>query len=248
MPSPKPPRSLSLRDFDSRNDATWRPKRRAASDLAPRAKQLIELMVLGLPDGSRAGMTLADAANVMSIKVSTAREYQHRPNARAYFLQLCTALREGELPANIRAAIAVRDDEKLRGSAAGSRAIIEAAKYIESGGKESGGLNINVGVGLGINGAAIGPGYVVAISQEDVAGAQHVLRQARSTRSLLSDDERESPASVIEHDGAETAPSPEGQPAASPGLQLFRGPVGGFAPLDSRRRRAPPDQLSVDET
>ena len=182
-------------------------------------------------------MSLEEAAAAMGIKIGTAREYMHRPNARSYFLQLCTALREGELPANIRAAIAVRDDKKLQGSAAGSRAIIEAAKYIESGGKESGGLNINVGVGLGINGAAIGPGYVVAISQEDVAGAEQVLRQARSTRSLLD----ESPATVIEGhatDAIEVAPSPEGHSAASPGLQLFRGPVGGFAPLDSRRRRA----------
>jgi hypothetical protein len=226
MPSPKPPRALSLRDFD-RNDATWRPKRRTASDLAPRAKQLVELRVLGSPDGSHPPMSLEEAAAAMGIKVGTAREYTHRPAARSYFMQLCTALREGELPANIRAAIAIRDNKKLKGSAAGSRAIIEAAKYIESGGKESGDLNINVGVGVGVNGATLGPGYMIAISQKDAAGAEQILRQARSTRSVLSDDERESPASVIEHDGAETAPSPDGHSPASRVRVLFKGPVVG---------------------
>jgi hypothetical protein len=245
MPSPTTPRNVSLRDFDG--GGTWKPRRKTASGHPPRAKQLVELMTLGAPDGSRPAMTLPEAA-AMGIKIGTARAYMHLPASRQYFMALCTSIREGEIPRNLMAAIEIRDSKKLKQSAAGARARIEASRYIESGGKDNAGININVGVGVGVNGGALGPGYVIEIAEKDVAGAQQVLRQARSTRSLLSDDGRESPASVIEHDGAETAPSPQSDSAASPGLQLFRGPVGGFAPLDSRRRRGLPDQLPVDET
>jgi hypothetical protein len=184
MPSPKPTRTISLRDFD--RGSTWRPRRKVASGDSPKARQLVELVTLGPPDGSGPALTLPQAAAAMGIKIGTARKYLHLPVARQYFLQLCTALREGEIPANIRAAVEIRDDPKLK-SAAGARARIDAARYIERGGDKAQGMTLNLGMAIGV-GANIAPGYLVTIPQNYADASREILRNAGSTRDVLDDD------------------------------------------------------------
>jgi hypothetical protein len=184
MPSPKPTRTVSLRDFD--RGSTWKPRRKAASAHSPKAKQLVELVTLGPPDGSRPALTLPEAAAAMGIKIGTARKYLHLPVSRQYFLQLCAAIREGEIPANLRAAIEIRDDPKLK-SAAGARARIEAARYIERGGDKAQGVTLNLGMAIGVNGGSIEPGYMVTIPADYADASREILRKAGSTRDVLDD-------------------------------------------------------------
>ena len=129
MPSPRPTRTIVPADLGNRG--TWRPKRQKAAGLPPRAKQLIELMVFGSPDGTQPAMSRAEAATFMRISKNTSRQYAGLPAARSYFNELCARLREGEVPKNIHRAIQISNNDKLLDSAAGSRAIIEANRYIE---------------------------------------------------------------------------------------------------------------------
>lgn len=231
MPSPQPPRSVSLRDFD--RGGTWKPRRKTASGHPPRARQLVELMTLGPPDGSRPGMTLPEAAAAMGIKNGTARSYLHLPASRQMFLQFCAAIREGEIPANLRAAIEIRDNKAMKASAAGSRAIIEAARYIERGGDKAQGVTVNVNTAIGV--ATISPGYMVSISEDQMEAARKLLKRAHSTRSVL-EDVAGSPPPVIDHDGADVPASPQSHPADSAGPAFGHQNVEQYPPLDSRRR------------
>jgi hypothetical protein len=244
MPSPRPQRNVSLRDFDK--GGTWRPRRKTASGHPPRAKQLVELMTLGPPDG-RPAMTLPDAAVAMGIKIGTARAYMHLPASRHLFMQLCTAIREGEIPANLRAAIEIRDSKKMAESAAGNRARIEAARYIERGGDKAGGVTVNVGVGIQTN---ITPGYRVVIPEAYAKASEQILKQARSTRNVIDGDvaegvvvdesaspERGTPTAddVIDRDADQ-------RPASSHGpepFHLFQGPLPLSAKQDAPARAEP---------
>jgi hypothetical protein len=176
MPSPRPHRSLSLRSWDGKD---WRPKRKGAADMPPRAKQLVELMVYGDPEKTGEGPLTFDAAMAaMGIGRRTANGYRNHPRARSYFLELCDRLREGEMPRNLHTAIGIRDDDKMALSAAGNRVRIEASRFIEG---RDGGVIINNNVGVGVN---VTPGYMMDLGAFADAA---LLRQAGSTRMASSD-------------------------------------------------------------
>jgi len=151
MPSPKPPSVVSARDFGTLKG------RRNAPDLPPRARQLVDLRLHGTAE--RPGpMSLDAAAEVMRISVKTARQYAHHPRAQAYYLELARLDREGEYARNTAAAVEIRDDPKMKETAAGAKARIEAAKFLEGGHEQRvGGTVVNLGF-------AIQPGYVIAPS------------------------------------------------------------------------------------
>lgn len=234
MPSPAPSRNISLRDFDK--GGTWKPRRKTASGHPPRAKQLVELLTLGPADG-RPAMTLPEAAAHMGVKIGTARAYLHLPASRQLFLQLCTAIREGEIPANLRVAVEIRDDPNLK-SAAGARAKIEAARYIERGGDKAQGVTVNLGMQIGVNGGNIAPGYLVGIPEEYASAGRRLLQKARSTRDVLDRDgavegtiideavpEASVASETLSVDSVEPAEAAFGRPRYEQ-----------FAPRDSRRR------------
>jgi hypothetical protein len=252
MPSPKPSRSVSLRDFDG--GGTWKPRRKAASGHPPRAKQLVELLTLGPLAGGPA-MTLPEAAAAMGIKIGTARAYLHMPASRQLFMALCTSIREGEIPANLRVAAQIRDDPTLS-SAAGARAKIEAARYLERGGDKAQGTTINLGMAIGVTGGNIAPGYAVTLSAEHVQGARKLLKAAGSKRNLLEDEATD--AVVIEQEAppvrrARSTPVTDTDEGPEPvavrqrhDLQWGRAPDELYPPGDSRHRAPPPSPPIAD--
>ena len=128
MPSPRPSRTPATLS-DGRE---WRPKRVKAETLPRRARQLVELCVLGDPDNPEAGpLTLEQASAKMNIQArTTGRQYQNNPRALAYRNQLLVEVRAGALPKSLHAAISIRDDGEMKKSAAGNRARIEAMRYL----------------------------------------------------------------------------------------------------------------------
>ena len=191
--------------------------------LPPRARELAEKMA--------EGASWEEAATAMGIARSTARTYRKLPAFKSQYLGVLAELRDGERGKNLRTLVEIRDSPKLkdRAGAAGARARIDAVRVLEG---EPGGLTVNVGVGINANFSA---GYLVDVTQHG-AEAERILKQARSTRSLGRDG-GDSVERVIEHDGAETAPTPQPSPVASVEPGFGRRSFEEFPPRDSRRRR-----------
>lgn len=174
MPTLRPPSPLGLRQFPTR-----RAGKRSKGEIPPRVRELIDLMVFGPPEGGEP-MNLKSAAAHMKIKIDTAGQYLRHPLGRARYMELCRMLRDGEHVQNIRAAIDVRDSEVNRETAAGSRARIEAAKYLD-GVHDNGShvVNVNVGVAMSM------PGYLVDTSRYDPSEVAKVLAKAGSRSNVL---------------------------------------------------------------
>jgi hypothetical protein len=183
MPSPRPPRPITRRHFRGAGG-------RKAVPLPPRARQLIELMVIG--HRGSGPLPMEQAAAIMGIKIPTARDYFRRPGAVAYYDQLVTDMRTGERARNVRVAIDIRDDRAMSESAAGNRVRLEAARYID-GEPANGGVTVNVGINNQVS-----PGYVIDVSSvgPDVAAA---LAKAGSHANVL-DLKAEPPAVLPAHE------------------------------------------------
>jgi hypothetical protein len=165
MPSPRPPRTITRRDF--RAPAIGK---RKVQDIPPRARQLIELMTWE-------NLRLDEAAARMGIKSSTARQYHALPGSRRYYLQILDRMRESELARNLHTAVEIRDDGTMKASAAGNRARIESMRFLEHRDQASVTFNANIG----INNV---PGYQVGISQEHADAAVQLLKKAGSIRRI----------------------------------------------------------------
>jgi hypothetical protein len=151
MPSPRPPSPLGTHHFP-----THRAARRKAAEMPPRARQLVELMTMGTPDGSRPPMRLPEAAAFMGIKLDTGAQYFRHPAARAHYLKLVADLKAGELVANYRTAVEIRDDPDMKKSAAGNRQRIEAIRVLEgdhasASAPRSGDQNVRPGIVVVVN-------------------------------------------------------------------------------------------------
>lgn len=176
MPTLRPPTTIGLKHFPTRRG----PRRRKVADMPPRSREVVSLMTFGTEDGAHPAMTLDQVAAHLGIKRDTAYRHFSHPRARAYYLELCRGLRDGEHVQNIRTAIDVRDSPVNRETAAGGKARIEAAKYLD--GHHDQGHVVNVNVGLAVNTA---PGYLIDTSRYDPAAVSRVLARAGSRTSII---------------------------------------------------------------
>lgn len=133
------------------------------SGLTPRVRQAVELMVNGRPDDTRARVTLKEAAETVGMTERTLKAAVLKPAVMAYHHKLYEALRTGEKPASVRVIAAIRDDETLRGTAAGQKVQLDAAKALAYE-PVSHALQINTQVN--IDGRQVTPGYVIDLSRD----------------------------------------------------------------------------------
>jgi len=138
MPTVIAPNPISLSTFENRPALG---KRRVA--LPPRVAQQIELMIFGDVDANLAPMSLREAARHMGISERTARKYLRHSGGRAHYLACLALLRDSERARNLHTAIDIRDDPEMKKSAAGNRARIEAARFLE--GEPEGDRRVNPG-------------------------------------------------------------------------------------------------------
>lgn len=104
-------------------------RRRAQGGLSSRAREVVELMVFGV-DGS-GPMNRKQVAAHLGIREDTCYRHESSPLARRYYRDICREQREAEVPRNTIALVGIRDDGKLKDSAAGARARIEAIRTLE---------------------------------------------------------------------------------------------------------------------
>jgi hypothetical protein len=159
--------------------------------LPGKAREVAELMA--------DGFSRTNIAEKMGVKPSTVRRYEFFPGFKAHYLQSLEAIREGERGRNLKAAIGIRDDQEMAKSAAGNRARLEAARFLEG---RDGGVTVNVGVN-----ATIAPGYQVVIPQQFADAAPQILNLARSTRNVLeSQDDDAEDAEIIQEEVPQPRP------------------------------------------
>jgi hypothetical protein len=87
----------------------------------------------------------------MGIKSDTARQYHALPGSRRYYLQILDRIRESELARNLHTAVEIREDQKLKLSAAGARARIESMRFLEHRDQASVTFNANIANNVGVN-------------------------------------------------------------------------------------------------
>ena len=196
--------------------------------LPARPRELAEMMADGIG--------WKDAAVKMGIKPATARAYRGYPAFKGYYLDCLALIRDGERGRNLAVAMEIRDDEKLKQSAAGARARIESLRFMED---RDGPANVNVSVGVGIQ-ANIAPGYAINIPDDYTRPALEILRRAHSTRNIIDDVvtiEADPVDDEAESAPIEPAPPPTPRRIEQPAPEFGRRDFGGdLPPRDSRRR------------
>lgn len=127
--------------------------------LTPRVRKAIEHLVFGLDDHKPAE-TLKEAAEAAGITDRALRAAFLKPAVLAHYRQECKALREGERARNIRVAAEIRDDGKLKQSAAGQKVRLDAARQLD---QDLYDQNAPINVGVQVNVET--PGYVIDLSE-----------------------------------------------------------------------------------
>ncbi len=133
------------------------------SGLTPRIRQAVELMVYGRPDDSRARVTLKDAAETVGMTERTLKAAVLKPAVMAYHHKIYEAMRAGEKPASVRVIAAIRDDATLRGTAAGQKVQLDAAKALAY---EPLSHAVQINTQVNIDGRSVTPGYVIDLSRD----------------------------------------------------------------------------------
>lgn len=126
-------------------------RRKRPPTMPRRAKELVELMAFGAPDGSAGPMDLDQAARHMGIAVGTAANYLRHPLARQHYMQQMQVLRDGTRARNLQRAKEIRDQSE------NLTAAVAALKWLEPA-DEARNLNINVGV-------QVSAGYVIDLTE-----------------------------------------------------------------------------------
>ncbi len=130
------------------------------SGLTPKVRKAIEALVF---DDSLAPATrLKEAAERIGIGVSSLRAAMLKPAVDAYYRQQLALYRNGERAQSLRTLAEIRDDPRLKGSAAGATAQIKAAERLAF---DQTGQAVNVNVGVDVNVAT--PGYVIDLTEPD---------------------------------------------------------------------------------
>jgi hypothetical protein len=105
------------------------PGRQKGSGLTKRIRAAVEACVWGLPGHPIDELVSFEAAAAAAgLTARALRAAWKKPAVAAFYRDEYRAMREGQRPANIRALAAIRDDPGLKGSAAGARARVAAAK------------------------------------------------------------------------------------------------------------------------
>lgn len=116
-------------------------------------------------------LTRQQAATAAGIADVTLRQALGYPMVLKFYNEQIEVLRTGERPKSIHRIAELRD------KAQSERVQLEASKYLDTGDRQSGGVQVNVGVN-------IAPGYQVDVSQH-VQGSDQLLKLAGSTRNVL---------------------------------------------------------------
>ncbi len=130
------------------------------SGLTPKVRKAIEALVF---DDSLAPATrLKEAAERIGIGVSSLRTAMLKPAVDAYYRQQLALYRNGERAQSLRTLAEIRDDPRLKGSAAGATAQIKAAERLAFD-QPGQAVNVNVGVDVSVT----TPGYVIDLTEPD---------------------------------------------------------------------------------
>jgi len=134
-------------------------------------RELARLMAFGLPDSEMIGdelvpafepLTLRQASKYMGFRMSRCQAQLSQRAFREEFARCLDALRTGELVRNLKAAIAIRDEEG-DGSAAIKTVRLKAIQAIEG---RDGPASVSVTVNQTTNNVAINPGYVIRLKAD----------------------------------------------------------------------------------
>lgn len=153
------------------------------SGLTPSVKEAIELLIFGKEGEPGAVLRLEDAAGAAGISGRALRAAMLKPAVEQFYQQQLAALRNGERAASIRTIAQIRDDAKLKETAAGQNVRLKAADTLAF---DRPGTQIQVNTQVNVNGQAVTPGYVIDLSgarekwQEKVEALQTPKQQAAS--------------------------------------------------------------------
>jgi len=128
------------------------------SGLTPRIRKAVEFLVFGRPDDRGTNVTVDEAAAEVGLRPRAVREALLKPAVVQYHQQMVTALRNGEKAASFRAIADIRDDAKLKDTAAGQKVRLDAARTLAY---EPVGNQIQVNTQVNVNGRTVTPGYVI---------------------------------------------------------------------------------------
>lgn len=119
-----------------------------------------------------------DAAKASGIADVTLRNSLAHPLTMKFYNEQMDVLRSGARPRGLHRIIDLVDNARTE------RVQFEAAKYLDGGDKAHGGVTVNVGVN-------IAPGYMVDATGFDAERRTQLLKLARSSRNILTDQANE---------------------------------------------------------
>lgn len=135
--------------------------KRSNAGLTRRIRAAVDNLVYGIGEKT---VTKAVAAEAVGLTSRAFRAALNKPAVLRYYREQVHALRNGESAANVRTAIEIRDDSKLKQTAAGQKVRLAAAAQLD--GEPSGNrdrVNVNLAVGVVI------PGYVWDLREDDAS-------------------------------------------------------------------------------
>lgn len=133
--------------------------KRAVGGLTPRIRTAIEALVFGIDGVPTSEVNQTRAALHAGLSPRALRAALLKPAVAAHYAAELKGLRDGERGRNLRTAIEIRDDARLRQSAAGQKVRLAAAAQLDGDLDGSKGVNVNVGVRLET------PGYVIKLTR-----------------------------------------------------------------------------------
>ncbi len=148
-------------DYSPKALVTARNKRPAkaagkGAGLTPKVRAALEAMVFGIDGDITSAINQTIACKHAGISTRALRAALLKPAVMSHYRELTQLLREGERPANLRAAIEIRDSEILKASAAGQKVRLAAAAQLDADLIDNrAGVTVNVGVNFET------PGYVI---------------------------------------------------------------------------------------
>lgn len=145
------------------------------TDGSPKVKRAIHLMIWGGDDGLP--LKRQDAAKAAGLADVTLRNALANPLVLKHYNQQLQVLRDGERVRNLHAAVEIRDDSALKGTAAGGKTRLEAARFIEG---RDGPASVQVNVGVNVQ-----PGYQIAMPPDLADTGRQMLKLSGSHANVL---------------------------------------------------------------
>ncbi|KRB61378.1 hypothetical protein ASE04_21140 [Rhizobium sp. Root708] len=150
------------------------------SGLTASVRTAIEYLVFGKEGEPATILKLEDAASAAGITGRALRAAMLKPSVEQFYQQQVVSLRNGERAASIRTIAQIRDDEKLKATAAGQNVRLKAADTLAF--DKPGTQVVNH---TQINNVNVTPGYVIDLTPDTDDEARAAARQTRGISSTI---------------------------------------------------------------